>query len=351
MILGEKSYNEMHEQDEAWQSILAEKEDYAVKIESLQKTQYKQVLFVGCGSSYYISLAGSHIFNKITGIRSKAVPASEIIFYPERYLDSRGDNLVVFVSRSGKTTEVIKALKEVSSFSNTTTIGFTCYQESKLAKLADKIFVSDKGREESVVMTKSFSSMLFAIEQFSAIWGEDESFLQELKQLPTVFKEKVEDINQIVKDFVEEKEYNKYEFLGHGSLYGIANEAMLKMKEMAIVPSEDFHSLEFRHGPKSIVDDSMLITFFADDESYESETKLCKEMIDYGADIIFICNNIDHNLTADNGLIIDYNTDLSSMALTPLYLLPGQFLGYYTAVKQGIDVDNPKNLTQVVENI
>lgn len=349
-MLGEASYKEINEQFESWKSVLSLKKQFENKIKEIKLKEYKEILFVGCGSSYYLSQAGSNIFSKLTGQKAKALPASELIFFPETHIDKNSDNLIFFVSRSGKTTEVIKALEIINSLDNVTSIGVTCYEDSLLAQKSDFLFPAKEGKEDSVVMTKSFTSMLINIQIISGIWSNNEEYLNELDKLPDIFNLIRNNIDKKVKDFVNNNDYDKYAFLAQGNLFGIASESMLKIKEMAIVPSEAYHSLEFRHGPKSIADKKMLIVVFVNEISRDSELKLASEIKDYNADVILVGNNIvDKNLNAD--LIIDLDTNNKDLSLTPLYLLIGQYLGYYTATKKNLDVDNPRNLTQVVESI
>lgn len=349
--LGVKSYHEIMNQEKAWKSVLNDRAKYNEVVQKLKAENFDKVLFIGCGSSYYIALSGAFVFTKLTGIESQAVPASEIIFYPEVYLNPKRKTLVVAVSRSGKTTEVIKAIETIRDDSNVSTLGLTCYEESCLSQICDQVLYSRDGKEESVVMTKSFTSLLLALHFISGLWVEEEIYLDQLKQLGDYFRKNIELWRSQIETFVGENMFNKHEFLGQGNMFGLTNEAMLKMKEMSIVPSEDFHSLEFRHGPKSIVDEDMLIVMFVGERTFESEKKLARELVDYGAKLIIICNHSDDEIDELKQLVIELNTELDQFALTPLYLVSCQLFAYYTAVKKGIDVDHPRNLTHVVENI
>jgi len=362
--LGEKSYYEMKNQDEAWQAVLQDEYNFRDVIEKIkeQNKPIRKALFLGCGSSYYISLSGSFVFSGITGIDSRAVPASEIMFYPRVYGINDGPTLIFAVSRSGQTTELLKAIKKVQDNENIITVAVTCHENSELAELCDYSLVSRKGREKSVVMTKSFTSLLLAIQFFSGLWSDDTAYLKQLARLPEIFSQNIAGMEEKIKSFVEanspKTHFDKYEFLGQGNLYGIANEAMLKMKEMAIVPSEDFHSLEFRHGPKSIVDQSMLITLYLGDRTRESELKLAEELNDYGAALLLVGKDLkevelkEEKLTkVDRVELIELGAEIDQYALTPLYLVPSQLFAYYVAREKGIDVDEPRNLSQVVENI
>ena len=349
--LGKNSFQEIMNQDQAWQTVLSDLIIYNQIVSAIKNEKIDKVLFTGCGSSYYISLSASFIFTKLTGIDSRAVPASEIIFYPEVHLPSQDKTLLLAISRSGRTTEVVKAVEGVKSRKNFTTVALSCYEDSQLAEICDFTLLSRDGKEKSVVMTKSFSSLLLGIQLFSGLWAENKEYLASLNQLPQCYRENIISWCKLIEDYIFTNQFNKYGFLGQGNFYGIANEAMLKMKEMALVNSEDFHSLEFRHGPKSIVDHNMLVTIYLADHTYASEKKLIKELVDYEARVMIISNQTDRELKGLKQLIIDLKTELSQFVLTPIFLVPSQLVAYYTAVKKGIDVDHPRYLTPVVENI
>jgi len=348
--LGKKSITEILEQGEAWEQVLSDKEEYAACASKLKEAGVKKLIFVGCGSSYYIGLAGSFIFTKLTGMESTAVPASEIIFFSDRYIGSE-KTAVAAVSRSGKTTETVKAVEEAGKKDNVVTLGLTCHEESKLAQICDHALFSRKGKEKSVVMTKSFTSLLFAIQLLAGLMSGDEDFIKDLSELSGLFDKYAESWDEAVREFTSSAEFDKHVFLGHGSSFGLANEAMLKMKEMAITSSEVFHGLEFRHGPKSIVDKSTFISAYLGQETYESEIKVCREMVEYGAALMAVCNKADDELRSFAELVIEFQSSLSDYVLAPLALVPNQFLAFYSAVNRGIDPDQPRNLTQVVEDI
>ncbi len=66
-------------------------------------------LFVACGSSYYFSRTIAAQWAKLLSVPCTAVPASELLFAPQEVIRRTGARQVVLVSRSGKTTEVLRA--------------------------------------------------------------------------------------------------------------------------------------------------------------------------------------------------------------------------------------------------
>jgi len=86
-------------------------------------------LFIGCGSSYYIGLAAAATCSAITGKRARAAPASELLLFPDIVLAGSQEIAAVVISRSGRTSETLKAAqflereKDVRTLAITSTVG------------------------------------------------------------------------------------------------------------------------------------------------------------------------------------------------------------------------------------
>jgi len=81
----------------------------------------------------------------------------------------------------------------------------------------------------------------------------------------------LETVAPLAQQLSEDHSLQHFVFLGSGPQYGLAAEAMLKMKEMSLSVSEAFHFLEFRHGPKSVVDCSTLVVGLLSDTARDYE--------------------------------------------------------------------------------
>ena len=62
---------------------------------------YEQVIFTGCGSTYYLSLAAAALYQELTGRPARGVPGSELWLNPKSCLGA-GKTLLIAVSRSGR---------------------------------------------------------------------------------------------------------------------------------------------------------------------------------------------------------------------------------------------------------
>ena len=98
-------------QPEAWADALEVVEKSRGKVLSLFHAGYQQVLFTGCGSTYYLSQAAAALYQEMTGRLARAVPGGELLLNPSAVSGS-GQTLLVAVSRSGRQPETMRAVEE-----------------------------------------------------------------------------------------------------------------------------------------------------------------------------------------------------------------------------------------------
>ncbi len=305
-------------------------------------------LFVGCGTSYYIALSAAASFAAITGMPAHAVPASEIMFFPDTVLSKRRTTIPVLISRSGKTTEVVRAAQYLERECGIRTVAVTCSGDQALAQTSTFAIVLDPAAEKSTVMTRSFSSMLLGLQFLAASVAKDATLLEELRQLPAQSAAMFQELPERVRDFVSRHDLENYSFVGQGPFFGIANEAMLKVMESSCSYGQVFYSLEFRHGPKSIVSPRSLLGFFISDRAYAAEVDLLEEMKALGATTMAVTSKPSSRIQAAADLFVEVPAGRLECSRLAACALAGQLLGLYTGLKKGLDPDSPRNLSQVV---
>ncbi len=337
------TYNEIIKQPKLWQNIF---HDSALIYDiELNKINYEDtsVIFIGCGSSYYIAQSASSMFNRTTKGISIALPASEIIFNKKDYIKEDKTYLAIMISRSGTTSEVLLANKELSDSVNVKRYSISCSNESELLRNTIPFCKFPFEQERSIVMTGSFSSMLLVVLLNLIKNYDDNSIADSLNEVEKFLNSNESTIKNIVSDLSIEH----LVFLGQGINYGIANEAALKMTEMSLSNAVAFHSLEYRHGPKSIITKKSLVTILVSNLSKDYELKLVDDMKTLGAKTLVICTkNESEKFNSDYKITIPNIDDL----YRPFFILPIiQLAGFFRAISKGLNPDLPKNLTAVVE--
>ncbi len=304
-------------------------------------------LFVGCGSSYYLSRLIAGLWSKHFYIPATGVPASELLFAPEETLRHLGAEQIVLISRSGETTEVLRAAELLQSYKTVQTLAATCHPNSPLEKLCTHMFKLEWADEESTVMTRSFTAILLAFQRLALRFVGDAHLSSALDQLPRKAQSWLNANAAKIQEFGKRR-FADYVFLGQGAHYWLAQEAGLKITEMSSSYAQVYHSLEFRHGPRSIAGPDTLITFYMSDAAHEAEAILAKELKELGAGICVVTNRADDEVRKHCDLLVELGLDGPEFARYPVAAIPAHLLGTAVGLRKGLNPDAPKNLTRAV---
>jgi len=344
--MGKKGINterEIYSQPSIWEQTLTELSRLKFG-KSLSDNTFDQILVTGCGSTYYLSIWAAHILQRKFGVMAHSLPASELWMSPESWIFPKKTYQLLAISRSGTTSETVAAVKHIKPYANINTGVITCFPDSELAKLADTLIAVPSAQEKSIAQTRSFTNMMLGISFF--IERDIMDGLQE--RLASLGSLLIDQNKKAIKDIANDNNIERFFFLGSGSKYGLACEAMLKMKEMSLSYSEAYHFLEFRHGPMSMVNDQSLVVGLLGSENKYHELQVLKDMKNLGATILAIGDEILKEIPG----WIDHYIPLTKNYFGPygdvLYLPCLQILSYEKAISNSLDPDNPHNLTAVV---
>jgi glucosamine--fructose-6-phosphate aminotransferase (isomerizing) len=345
---GRRSLEEILSQPRCWKTCLEDLEThgrYEEVLKPLDKAE--EWIVVGCGSSYYAAQAAAWSWTALTGQRAKAVPASELLFYPDQVL-GKGRCQPVLISRSGRTTEMLMAAEYLESKRGIRTLAVSCAGGQPLEKIVTSTLRLPAADEQSTVMTRSFTSMLLGLQGLAAWTGNRTVFLRALLQMPAGAEAAISEWRPQLEEFVQLREFEDYVFLGQGPYYGLASEGQLKVTEMSCSYAQAYHTLEFRHGPKSIVSPKTLLTFFVAEGTGTAEQDVLQEMKGLGATTLVITNRAGEAVRQAADLLIELKLEIPEVARLGACLMPAQLLGLYLGLKQGYDPDRPRNLSRAV---
>jgi glucosamine--fructose-6-phosphate aminotransferase (isomerizing) len=334
------TWNEILSQGTVWQSVL-QTLSAGPQIDSLLEKSGKMQkwIFLGCGTSFYLAEAAALTWTTLTGLPAQALPGSEVLLNPQLIRAEGTSVQAVVISRSGKTSEAVRAAAVLQRDLNIPTIGITCAENSLVLRAAD---------EKSTVMTRSFTSMLLALQFLAARRAGNALFNDQLRSMVEQFQSRIHSLPSQIEAFVQSHVFADYVFLGHGAFHGIAREAALKVMEMSCSYSQFFHTLEFRHGPKAIVSSETCLTFFLSDTGYKVEAEVLREMKELGGVTIAVCNRASDTVIRASDLLVEMNFTGHELALLVPAVVTSQLLGFFTGIRKGLNPDAPKNLSRVV---
>ena len=297
------------------------------------------MLCVGSGSSYYLGLVVAALAETLN-VRLDARPNQDVLLEPALLQRYRS---VIVISRSGTTSEAVWVANQARA-SGLSVLAVTCQEGSPITQSANDVWVLEEAHDHTVVMIRSFTSMLLALQTGLALrTGTSLAALQGMVgQSATYLTNAIPIIDQVM-----QSPPRRLYVLGAGARYGIALEATLKALEMSNENAYAYGPMEFRHGPWGSLEPDDLVVVLGQTRYQTHERQVLTDLRTRGVRTLAIIPAAwgDDQATATVGLP-DVGDDLWS---GPLALLPLQWLAWSWAIKAGRNPDAPKDLAEVVE--
>ena len=348
----------MKEESYTWQEIISQPKTWRSTAEQFNKIKgsladyldnvdYKQILVVGCGSTYYLSQSVARLITQYSGIPASAAPSSDLYLFP--HMRSPEETLLVAISRSGTTTETIWAMEKFLKEFKGPSVVITCHPNIGVAKKAGFVLAAPDAQELSIAQTRSFTSMLLLSYGLVSLLADDPGIWEQAEKLSGCLENVIDGLGDMTEKIGEQLDIDHYVFLGSGPFYGLANEAMLKTKEISLTFSESYHSLEVRHGPMSMVNSRTLVVGLLSDTGRVEQLNVLMDMKKLGAKILAISEDISSLAGFEPDYQVELKSNLDEWVRGPLYIPVLQRIAYYRALAKGLDPDNPTNLDAVVK--
>jgi glucosamine--fructose-6-phosphate aminotransferase (isomerizing) len=349
MESGKYTHQEIHSQPEAWSAALEVLNAERRSIQNVRPAgRFDQIIYTGCGSTYYLALAAAALTQELTGHPSRALPASELWLSP-RSSYSDGKTLLIAVSRSGETSETLRACESFLARERGELVTLSCYGDMPLAKMGSLNIVLPSGQEQSVAQTRAFSTLYLGTVVLAVTWARRDDLLANLSRLPEVGARLLKDYAPLAAELGRDTSIDRFYWLGSGPRHGLASELSLKMKEMSLSHSEPFHFMEFRHGPKSMVTPSSLVIGLRSTVNGPHESAVLEDMKSLGGRVIDIAEGGSDASPrgADRG--VRFDSGLDETIRNVLYLPVGQLIAFERSLSKGLNPDRPTNLDTVVK--
>ena len=339
-------FQEIHQQLEVIRKLVGQPQRAIIDLaHQIRSRNIKQVFIAARGTSdnagrYAQYLLGAHNRKVVT----LATPSLFTIYQTPPDLS---DTLVIGISQSGKSPDIVSVLAEGKQ-QGALTAAITNVPNSDLAQVADIILNLHAGEERSLAATKTYTAQLTTMALISMELDPSQTFLQDLQDLPQRVEE-VFALEEHVRHLVERYRYMTHcAVIGRGFNYASAFEFSLKLKELTYTIAEPYSSADFLHGPVALVDRGFPVFLIAPSGKMVPEMKATVNKVrERYAEVIMLSDQkdlldmADHNLALPNG-VPEWLSPITA-------IIPGQMFAMYLANTRGFDVDNPRGLNKVTE--
>ena len=311
------------------------------------------VTIVACGTSFYAASVARYWIEELVGIPCQVEIASEFRYRPLAVLPQ---SLFVTISQSGETADTLAALRIAKNAGFFATLTICNVPTSSLVRESDLALMIKAGTEVGVASTKAFTAQLTDLMLMTILLGRRHGLAKELEadlvgalHSLQAWIDQVLDLDQSILEIAEHfVEKNHALFLGRGTMFPVAMEGALKLKEISYIHAEGYPAGELKHGPLALVDDDMpVIAVAPNNDLLEKLQSNLQEVRARGGQLyVFAAQGSDFRKAP--GITLVTLPDVHPLLAPIVYVVPLQLLSYHVAVLKGTDVDQPRNLAKSV---
>lgn len=331
---------EISEQADAVKHAISQNEEQIKEIaEAIMNA--KGIYFVACGTSYHACLSASYKFAKLANKHVNVALASEFPNFKDFIVP---ESLVIAVSQSGETADVLEAVKAAKE-KGAKIISIVNVVGSSLMRYSDETILQNAGPEICVLATKSYTSQLAILILLAyALAGKFEEGKNKLKELVNaIYYLTSANTKEHIKQLAERLRYTNHLYLiGRDLQYPTALEAALKIKEVSYIHAEGFAGGELKHGTIALIEPGTPCIVFTSRNNEKQIISNATELKARGAYII--------GVGPQNNELFDFFIKVreAEEANSIIQIIPIQILAYQLAILKGCDPDKPRNLAKSV---
>jgi len=311
------------------------------------------ITIVACGTSFYAASVARYWIEELADIPCQVEIASEFRY---RKVAHSKKSLFVTLSQSGETADTLAALRKAKDSGFLATLTICNVATSSIVRESDFSFMLHAGTEVGVASTKAFTAQLVDLLLLSMLLGrrnannsgKEQSIVEALHKLPELIESILFLDDAIAVEAERFVDKNHSLFLGRGSLFPIAMEGALKLKEISYIHAEGYAAGELKHGPLALVDEKMPVVAVApNDELLEKLESNLHEVRARGGELLVFAE-VGSSFKSEPGVRIVSLPKVNTFLAPIAYTVALQLLAYHVAVHKGTDVDQPRNLAKSV---
>jgi len=318
-------------------------------MEALSKANNVQI--IACGTSYLAGMVAKYWIESLAGIVCQIEVASE---YRYRQAVVPQDTLLITLSQSGETADSLAALRHIDRSKLAASLAICNVPSSSLVRESDMVLLTQAGPEISVASTKAFTTQLITLLHVTLLLAKQRSaidtqpIIEAMQTLPGILQQclQMESKIEAVAQRFADKQHTL--FLGRGSMYPIALEGALKLKEISYIHAEAYPAGELKHGPLALVDAEMPVVVVAPKDDMLDKLKANMQEVRARGGELFVFADAHAKMAEDEATHVIVMPEVHELLAPVVYAIPMQLLSYHVAIIKGTDVDQPRNLAKSV---
>jgi len=301
----------------------------------------KTIIFSGSGSSYDVSRSSAFSASLRLDEKPYALASGDILVNEANYGPLLKDALLVLISRSGSTSEVVLAA-EIMKKHGGKVFSVACTEDSPLAAVSDIVLEIPWAFDNSVCQTRTVTNIYMANLCLVAFFAGDEKLLEEINSVIEGGEDYIEKWLEPIREAASGS-WNYAVVLADGDLQGLAQEGALAFKEISNTRSNFHPLLDVRHGPMVGIDENTLVIAVLSPHDDRYQLDLINDILRRGAKVIIYT---PEEIAPIEGVALQVNSGMPlgfAASGIPFIFIP-QMAAITHAAVLGNDPDKPNGL-------
>lgn len=301
----------------------------------------KKFVILGCGSSYMLAKSGQKLFCGYEDTSALAVAGGDFLLNPGAYDEYVKDSTLVCLSRSGKTSEIVRSVQYAKEKYGCPVVSVSMEKENALAAYSDLDLVMEWSYDQSVCQTRSVTNLYLAVLMLTAFYGKNDALIDDVKNVIGLNEEYKTEYRPFLKE-IAGREWDKAVVLADGPVCGIAEEGALAFVEISRTPGYYANVLDYRHGPIVLNDERTLNIVLTASEDTELQKALLQDIKERKGVLVTASAKKENLYGADLHVSLGDCKKIESMGIAYIYIM--QMIAYEKAVNKGCNPDVPEGL-------
>ena len=305
------------------------------------KNTRRKFTFLGCGSSYMLSKSASIIFASYEATSACAIAAGEYIINPEFWKETVKDSIVVTISRSGKTSEMVKAVKNIKETLGCDVISISMKDNNDIMPMSNLDLTLDWCYDNSVCQTRTVTNLYAAVLLLASYYAKDEALKASIK-VACDTNEKFQLENREALEKIAAMDWEDVTVLADGPVRDIAEEGALAFTEITMLTGRYFPMLDYRHGPIVISGKKSLTMMLINPAEDSLQKDMVADVLSHGGPVVVVSKHKDNIYGATAHIQIDGIEKFAAWGIPFIYLC--QMTAFTKSVNMGGNPDAPQGL-------
>lgn len=301
----------------------------------------RKFVFLGCGSSYMLAKSGQQLIASCAGSCANAIAGGDYLVNPDFYEESIKDSIIVTLSRSGQTSEIVRDVAYIKEKYNNPVVSLSMKEDNDIMPYSQLDITMDWCYDKSVCQTRTVTNLYTALLMMTAFYNHDEDLLKSVKAAVDGNEAYKKQYRPMLKE-IAVKDWNNAIILADGAPIGIAEEGALAFAEISMLQGQCFHLLDYRHGPMVLNVESTLTIVIVQPGEDNLQRDMIEDLKGHGGTIVTISKYEGNEFGTAANVCMKGIDRFEAWGIAFIYVM--QMTAYEKAILLGRNPDQPTGL-------